>query len=466
MPPSLGRFGDTRRQAAGIDLLARLVEVGQGGVSLRGLGGDRGGEVRFGRFLRCEAVTAGEMIAAARAHTAQLVSGRHILAIQDTTSLRDDGNRQSVNLHPTIAVDADDGTLLGLVHAEILVRDGTAGAVHCNQRPFAEKESRRWLEAARQSEALRAAGATTVTVIGDREGDIYEDFALRPPGVEVLFRAHHDRRLADQAFLFSKPAGWKELGRETIALPAAPGRRAREVVLALRCGAVTLQRPKRSSAAEAAKLPASVSVTLLEAREIDPPPGATPLCWRLLTSHAVANFTEARRITRFYRQRWTIEQLFRTMKTKGFDIEASRVAEGRPFENLATATLIAAIEVLSLVRERDGAAGRPMTDVFEAAEQPAIEAIGASLEGATARQKNPHAPGGLAHAGWVCARLGGWTGYYGKPGPVVMLNGLLRLRAMIEGWRLAGEMMGSVRSSPDDGVAAATKLRNVLAETA
>jgi hypothetical protein len=110
--------------------------------------------------------------------------------------------------------------------------------------------------------------------------------------------------------------------------------------------------------------------------------------------------------------------------------------------------LIAAIEVLSLVRDRDGEAGRPMTDVFAADEQPVIEAIGASLEGKSERQKNPHAPGSLAFAAWVCARLGGWTGYYGKAGPVVMLNGLPRLRAMIEGLRLAGGTMARTRESP------------------
>jgi hypothetical protein len=32
------------------------------------------------------------MIATARARTARLVKGRHILAIQDTTTLRDDGS--------------------------------------------------------------------------------------------------------------------------------------------------------------------------------------------------------------------------------------------------------------------------------------------------------------------------------------------------------------------------------------
>jgi len=462
VPPSLGRFGDARRQSAGIDLLARLVEVGQSGVSLRALGGGRSGEVRFGRFLRCDAVSPEEMIATAQAHTKGLVAGRHILAIQDTTTLRDDGNQRSLNLHPTIAVDAEDGALFGLVHAGLLARDGSAGQVHCNKRPFAEKESRRWLEATRASAALLAAGARAVTAIGDREADIYEDFALRPPEVDVLYRAHHDRVLSDGTTLFSQPKGCKELGRETIIVPAAPGRRARRVVLALRARVVTLRRPKRNRAAEAAKLPATVTLTLVEAREVDPPSGGEPVLWRLLTSHTVTSLAEARRITGFYRQRWIIEQLFRTMKTKGFDIEASRVAEGGPFEKLAIAILIAAIEVLSLVRDRDGAAGRPATDLFEADELPVLEAVSRSLEGKTARQQNPHRPGTLAHAAWVCARLGGWTGYYGKPGPVVMLHGMLRLQAMIEGFRLAGGLLADATLPSHDRHGSDTKLQNPL----
>ncbi len=106
------------------------------------------------------------------------------------------------------------------------------------------------------------------------------------------------------------------------------------MVLALRAGVVTLKRPKRNCAAEAAKLPATLTLTLVEAREVDPPAGKEPVLWRLLTSHAVTSFAEARRITGFYHQRWTIEQLFRTMKTKGFDIEASRVAEGWTIRSL------------------------------------------------------------------------------------------------------------------------------------
>ena len=52
------------------------------------------------------------------------------------------------------------------------------------------------------------------------------------------------------------------------------------------------------------------------------------------------------------------------------------------------------------------------------------------LEGKTDRQKNPHPKGSLAYATWVCARLGGWTGYYGKPGPVVLPQGWLELQTV------------------------------------
>lgn len=420
-------------------MLDRLVAVGQSGVRVRPLGGNRAGEVRIGRFLRNRRVTPGEMVASASARTAGLVKDRHVLVIQDTTSLRDDGDQCSLHLHPAIAVEARDGALLGLVHAAFLGRTGGKKALRA-KRPFTEKESRRWLDATCEAGKLAAAGAACVTVIADREGDIYEEFACRPAEVELLIRAHHDRVLADGSRLYACTENQPELGRETVALPAAPGRPAREAELVLRARQVAIKRPKRNRPAEAAQLPPRVVLSLVEAREIDPPAGVTPAHWRLLTTHAVTTLTDAKQITRFYRERWTIEQLFRVMKTKGFDIEAVRIADDAPFENLAVATLIAAIQVLQMVRERDGAAGRPLEDVFDPADQPALEAVCLTLEGKTERQKNPHPKGSLAYASWVCARLGGWTGYYGKPGPVVTLQGVLRFKAMLHGWKL-GRLM-------------------------
>jgi hypothetical protein len=416
-------------------LLARLVCVGQSGISVRRVGGNRAGEMRITRFLRNPRVRPEEMVATARARTAGLVKGRHILAIQDTTTLRDDGKQCSLNLHPMIAVDAHDGALLGLVDAVFLNHVGGKKRLSA-KRPFAEKESRRWLDATKTAASLVAAGAVCVTVIADREGDIYEEFACRPAETELLIRAHHDRLLKGGGALYGCMEDVAELGHETIDLSANPGRPARKVVLALRAREVTLKRPKRNHPAEAAQLPKTVTLTLVEAREVNPTDALTPVHWRLLTTHTVATLADACRITGFYRQRWTIEQVFRVMKTKGFNIEAVRVAEDGPFENLTTATLIAAIQVLQMVRERDGVARRPLQDALDAEDQPALEAICQSLEGKTEKQKNPHPKGSLAYASWVCARLGGWTGYYGKPGPIVMVQGLQSLKAMLHGWKL------------------------------
>ncbi len=72
------------------------------------------------------------------------------------------------------------------------------------------------------------------------------------------------------------------------------------------------------------------------------------------------------------------------------------------------------------------------------ADQPAMAAICAGLEGKAERQKNPYPPDPVAWAAWICARLGGWNGYYGKPGPITIHNGLLRLRTMLHGWNLRG----------------------------
>jgi hypothetical protein len=79
---------------------------------------------------------------------------------------------------------------------------------------------------------------------------------------------------------------------------------------------------------------------------------------------------------------------------------------------------------MQLVKARDGTTGQTLEEAFDPADAPLLEAISAQLEGKTARQQNPHPKGSLAFAAWVIARLGGWTGYYGKPGPKVMRRGL------------------------------------------
>jgi hypothetical protein len=417
-------------------LHARLVEAGGHGVSVRRLGRGRAGEMRITRFLRNRAVSVAEIVETAVARTASRVSGRHVLAIQDTTTVRGEAKGRCIALHPMIAVDANAHTVLGLADARFLVRM-SGKAARRKRQGFAGKESRRWLDGAHCAARLAAAGAAQVTVVADREGDIYEDFACKPREVEVLIRAGQDRALTDGSRLFDKAATLAEAGRMSVDLPAAAGRQARTMVLALRVCTVEIARPvSRRHTPELKALPPSVELTLVEAKEIDPPAAGAAAHWRLLTTHAVRDAADARRIVGFYRQRWIIEQLFRTLKTKGFDVEALRLAAGGPLEKLVAASLVAAVTVMQLVHERDGAAKRPLEDALDPEDRPALEAVCKSLEGKTERQKNPHPKGSLAFTAWVFARLGGWTGYYGKPGPAVMLAGLVQFHAIKHGWLL------------------------------
>ena len=406
-------------------------------ASVSALGGDRAGEMRLRRFLENAAVEVDEMVAQAAIRTAQASAGRHVLAIQDTTAARSDpAGGGGLYLHAMIAVDAADGALLGLIEARYLVREqGRRG--QRKARAYEDKESARW-QAAAQAADLICGGAERVTVIADRESDIYEAFAEAPAGVEMLVRAAQDRALGDGGKLFSTLDALAEAGRQVVKLPARGGRKAREATLAVRLAPVELARPANRGAGCA--LAARVAVTVVDAREVDAPQGEPPLHWRLITTAPVQTAQEAFAVVDLYRRRWAIEQLFRALKTEGFHIEALRQAHDLPRQKLVTLLLIAAVIVQQLVHARDPVPGqvpRPILDAFDPGDIPLIEACCAELEGKTQRQKNPHPPKTMAYAAWVCARLGGWTGYYGKPGPIVMLRGWRSLQDRKCGWTLA-----------------------------
>ena len=129
------------------------------------------------------------------------------------------------------------------------------------------------------------------------------------------------------------------------------------------------------------------------------------------------------------------------MKRKGFDIEGLRIADNAPRNKLILACFIAATVVMQMVGARDGLHNgpglRPLTDAFDPSDQPILQALNAELEGKTKRQQNPHPKESLAFATWVCARLGGWTGYYGKPGPIVILRGWTEFQSIKHGTILA-----------------------------
>jgi hypothetical protein len=413
--------------------------VARPGSCIRRLAGTRAREIQFTRFLRNGSVTASEMAAHAAERTAARAAGRDVVVIQDTSELALGGRRAKANgygpvgkggalrgllLHAVLAVDAGTGGVLGLVDAKVWNRKG-GKVTDRRSRGTPHKESQRWLDGTmRAGEVLVA--AADITGVSDRESDIYEHFARRPDNVHLIVRACQNRKIEtddpDQInLLFSHVDGLPEQGRFEVKIPAAPGRKARTTELAIRFSRVVLRKPLHGAAAD---LPATIALTMVDVRETSTPPDGKPIHWRLLTTHAVTNPGEARRIVDLYRMRWTIEEFFHTLKTAGFDIEAADIGDPQVMIKFVAAATVAAVTVMQLVKARDGTTGQGLADAFEPADQPILEALSTQLEGRTARQKNPHPRGSLAFAGWVIGRLGGWTGYYGKPGPRVMRQGL------------------------------------------
>ncbi len=427
-------------------MLERLVLLRT--VTLKQLGEGEAGEKAVSRFLHNERVSEAELIASARSHVLAQVAGRRVLAIQDTSEINFSRQRRRKSkfgrggngtdpgffVHPLLVVDADSGVVLGLVDTQLWERHVPAGGAQ--SRGMAEKESSRWLVGAEAAACLRGAGASSVTVIADREGDVYAAFARRPADVELLVRAQTERNLADGGHLFEHLDGLPIADRFTLELPAVPGRAARTAKMVLRYGPVALRRPLQGGDRA---LPKSVALYALDVREIDPPKGVPPVHWRLLSSAPISSLKTAHRMIADYRRRWHVEQLFRTLKSQGLGLEDSQVESPHALRNLALIALRAAVICMQLVHARDGADQRPALAAFEDDDIAVLEVIAADVNGRTTRLSNPFKPQSLPWAAWIIARLGAWSGARDArpPGPITMHRGLQRFQAIAHGFRLA-----------------------------
>lgn len=449
MDAGLGYFGDARRGRCG-DFVARRMAERQT-VCVRKLADDRAEQVRVRRFLTNEAVTVEEMVAHRAMFVAAAAKGRHVLAIQDTSEINYQtqkdrksrlgkvGNGTDVGLfvHPVLGVDADSGECLGPIDVQVWRRTKSKAANY-KTLPIEQKESNRWLIGGSQAKAVLTQAAT-VTLMDDREADIYEKWDRLPDAnMHLLTRASRNRALADGSRLFATLAKFPQADRFTLDVQARPGKHvARQAVMAVRFGCIRIRRPTSCSDRNAS---AEIKLSAIEVRELNPPPGQTQILWRLLTTHAVETVEQALTVIGWYRQRWHIEQLFRTLKRQGLRVEESVIEDGEALEKLVTMALIVATTTMQLVLAL-AAAGQapPASRVFTPEEIEVLRALQKKLQGRTLKQQNPFAPDSLPWAAWTIARLGGWTGYGSdhSKGPITMRDGLERLAGIVDGYTLA-----------------------------
>jgi hypothetical protein len=426
--------------------------------NIRRISRDRAEQVAYYRFLENVQVTPSELSLALSSHCQAQVSGKHVLAINDTTEINLQshlgrlkpanlgvvGNNSDVGffLHPTLVLDAETGFPLGVSAVQLWTRDPNRlnkKERNYSQLPIEQKESYKWVASAeRSTRSLLGGGATQVTHIGDRESDIYEAWCTMPEGEQhLLVRVQRDRCLAaSEASLYEWLDQQPVEGSYEVKIlaDARLGRRARTAWLAVRFTAVAIQRPANLSAHD---YPPSKMLWAVEAREVNPPPDQEPVHWRLLTTHRVESVERALQILRWYRWRWRIEQLFATIKLDGLNIESSQLESIQAIQCLTVLGLSVALRILQFVLGRD----HPELDATVALtqdQQICLRTLAPTLYGKTKKQQNPHRPLSLPWAVWLMARLGGWSGYQSQrpPGVLTLVQGWRRFEAIFLGWKL------------------------------
>jgi len=174
-------------------------------------------------------------------------------------------------------------------------------------------------------------------------------------------------------------------------------------------------------------------------------------CPKDLPKFIELNANKAKQVIQWYAWRWHIEQLFRTLKKQGLDLESISLDDMGAIRKLAVLALELALKVMQLNRARDGSQ-LSVKAVFSPIEQACLKHLLPEYEGKTTKQQNPHPPDSLAWASWIpdslawaswiIARLGGWMGYAKQrpPGVITFYRGLSRFENILTGWKLASPL--------------------------
>ena len=388
-----------------------------------------------------------------RAHTAvstERVAGQSlVLAVNDTTALDyshhpatsglgTTGNSAEAAtgllLHSTLAVN-EQGVALGLLDVQCWARSAEqfGKRPRRDELPIQQKESFKWLKSYQAVAAVQAcAPQTKLVVVGDRESDLYELFALATHQIEahggphLLVRARQNRRVDSEAKrLWAHLEARRVAGTVTVNMPARQGRVPRQASVELHWAEVTLRPPEAMSGAP------SVTLWAVLARARRAPKGVEPLEWLLLSTVAIRNLEEACQRLRWYGLRWQIEVFHRVLKN-GCAVEARQLQTREQLERCLGLYLVVAWRLLLLTRLGRERPQLSCTVVFDEYEWKALYCYSHQTK------QLPPQPPPLGEAVQMVGKLGGHLGRRsdGPPGTQSLWTGLQRLADLAAMWQV------------------------------
>lgn len=270
-----------------------------------------------------------------------------VLILHDTTAISFKHNDGTIGLlgqvgqrtacgilmHSSLVVTRE-GLPLGIAAVKFWTRSKFKGTnalkkkVNPTRVPIEHKESIRWLQNLQQSTDLLGQPQRCVH-IGDRESDIYELFcAAQSAGTHFLVRTCVDRLAGDGMHTVADEMHevcCKGLHRvET----RDRGGSLREAVLELKYRRIHVRPP----IGKHRRYP-GLSLTVIHAREKDPPSERDGIDWKLVTDLHVGSPHDAIEKLNWYAMRWKIEVFHKILKS-GCKVEDSRLRTAERLVNL------------------------------------------------------------------------------------------------------------------------------------
>lgn len=327
-----------------------------------------------------------ETLLAPHVQQTRAAAGRYpvVLMVEDTTELDftahaatrglgpiGNGGGQGLLLHSTLAVVPDSRLVLGLVHAQVLVRESIARP---NRHHRHTAEGRVWETSA------RAVGSPPEGVrwvhVSDRASDSFAFMATcQDLGKHFLVRAYQNRALVwDGAVKLAQGEAVPHLldyvrslppradGGYWVDVPAQPAQPARQAQVVLQWTQVKIK-PGAMTEPEMRRH-APLLVWLLRVWEPEPPPGAEAVEWVLICSLPITTVADAHRAVGWYTCRWLCEDYHQCLKT-GCGVEHSQLDDGADLQRLLGFCCPIAVRLLQLRQTARQQPDVPATAVVE-----------------------------------------------------------------------------------------------------
>lgn len=396
-------------------------------------------------FWKSERIEAGEIIEAHQKQVAKRASKEEIvLAIQDTSDFNFTHHKaktesqgfgltcaqkyvRGLKVH-SLMVSTNQGVPLGILEQQIWTRAVEKKKNQKTQKSIFNKESKRWLTNLVSAE-LAIPPTTTVVTVTDREGDIYDLFALdREPNSELLIRAKHNRRV-NHELKFIKQAMKRvpDAGQLKISVPRQDEQKSRTANLTIRYASFDFLPPiNRAKSFQ----PQSVTLNAISATEENPPTEVKPITWLLLTSLEVSNFDQATCRIRWYTYRWLIERYHYVLKS-GCQIEQLQLKTAERIKKALATYSIVAWRLLWLTYQ---ARENPDLSCDTILKQDEWQSLYCHFHGFPLPQEPPSIKQVVT---WI-AQLGGFLArnHDGFPGVKTLWKGLQRLHDISSTWKL------------------------------